>query len=296
MSTFTRRHPIGVFLAAVYAIAVIVYALPVLSQAGLGILPVELPGVAPFLLVLVLAMVGVSVAITAVADGREGVRDLRRRAFRFRTSLVWYATALLLLPASALAMAVVVEGPSVLSELAANPAILVDWLVNVISAAVIINLWEELVWTGFLLHRLQPRVGPIRATALTTWAQAAIHVPLIVVVGGVSDTRVTPDLYPFFLAALFVFPLGNRAVATWLYNRSNASVPVIGLTHAGWNLAAGSAFIPALVLGYVSALSYVAFAVVALVLIAITRGALGFRTDASASPDASVAVAPAAIS
>lgn len=296
MSTFTRRHPIGVFLAAVYAIAVIVYALPVLSQAGLGIVPVELPGVAPFLLVLVLAMVGVSVAITAVADGREGVRDLRRRAFRFRTSLVWYATALLLLPASALAMAVVVEGPSVLSELAANPAILVDWLVNVISAAVIINLWEELVWTGFLLHRLQPSVGPIRATALTTWAQAAIHVPLIVVVGGVSDTRVTPDLYPFFLAALFVFPLGNRAVATWLYNRSNASVPVIGLTHAGWNLAAGSAFIPALVPGYVSALSYVAFAVVALVLIAITRGALGFRTDASASADASVAVAPAAIS
>ncbi len=296
MSTFTRRHPIGVFLAAVYAIAVIVYALPVLSQAGLGILPVELPGVAPFLLVLVLAMVGVSVAITAVADGREGVRDLRRRAFRFRTSPVWYATALLLLPASALAMAVVVEGPSLLSELAANPAILVDWLVNVISAAVIINLWEELVWTGFLLHRLQPRVGPIRATALTTWAQAAIHVPLIVVVGGVSDTRVTPDLYPFFLAALFVFPLGNRAAATWLYNRSNASVPVIGLTHAGWNLAAGSAFIPALVPGYVSALSYVAFAVVALVLIAITRGALGFRTDASASADASVAVAPAAIS
>jgi hypothetical protein len=119
----------------------------------------------------------------------------------------------------------------------------------------------------------------MRATVLTTWAHAALHLPLLVVIGGVSDTRITADMYPFYLAALFVLPLGNRAVATWLYNRSGHSVPIVGLTHASWNLATGSAMLPGLVAGYDTVWSYAAFAAVALIVIAATRGNLGYRRD-----------------
>jgi hypothetical protein len=87
-------------------------------------------------------------------------------------------------------------------------------------------------------------------------------------------------MYPFYLAALFIFPLGNRTVATWLYNRSGHSVPVAGLSHAGWNLATGSAFLPALIPGFNSVWAYAGFAIVAVVLIVATRGQLGYgRSD-----------------
>ena len=272
-----RRHPIGAFLAAAYLLAILIFAVPVLSDDGLGILPIELPGIAPFLLLITFALVGVAFGITAIADGPQGVRDLRRRAFRFRVSPVWYAAALFVLPGSALAVAVAMEGTRVLSAIGEDPSLAVTWLTDIVVAFVLINLWEELAWSGFMLHRLQPRFGPLRATVLTTWAHAALHVPLLVVVGGVSDVRIPAEQYPIYLAALFLFPLGNRTVAAWLYNRSGHSVPVAGLTHASWNLAAGSALLPALVPGFDPVWSYAGFAAAAVVVIVLTRGRLGYR-------------------
>ncbi len=293
MTQYIRRHPVAAFLLAAYLLAIVIFAVPVLSAQGLGVLPIELPGIAPFLLLITFAMVGVTFGITAIADGRDGVRDLRRRAFRFLVSPIWYLTALVLLPLAALALAVAIEGTQVLSALANEPAVAVGWLAEIAVAYFLINLWEELAWAGFVLHRLQPRFGPMRATVLTTWAHAAIHLPLLVVIGGVSDTRITADMYPFYLAALFVLPIGNRVVATWLYNRSGHSVPIAGLTHSSWNLATGGVMLPGLATGYETAWSYAAFAAVALVVIVVTRGRLGYRPAASGGPAVSAGRFPA---
>jgi membrane protease YdiL (CAAX protease family) len=262
----------------------LIFAVPLLSERGFGVLPIELPGNEPFLLLLVAAMVGISFGVTAVADGRAGVRELRRRSFRFLVSPIWYVTALVLLPLAAFAAAVAVEGTDVISTLADEPALAVGWIVEIATAYLLINLWEELAWSGFFLHRMQGRVGPIRATALTTWAQAAIHLPLLFLLGGLSDTPITPDMYPIYLGALFILPLANRTVATWIYNRSGNSVPVVGLTHSAWNLATGSAMLP--VLGAEPIVAYAGFAIVAAIVLAATRGRLGYREPTSTSPAA----------
>jgi membrane protease YdiL (CAAX protease family) len=259
---------------------------PLLAETGLGLLPIELPGIAPFLLVSTVALAGVAFAVTAAADGRDGVRELRRRAFRFRVSPVWYAGGLLILPLAALVVAVVADGTAPLAAIAREPGLIVGWLTELAVAVVLINFWEEIGWTGFVLHRLQSRLGPLRATVVTTWAQAAFHVPLLFIAGGLSDSRIPPEQYPFFLAALFVLPLGNRIVLTWLYNSSRHSLPVAGISHASWNLAAGSAFLPALIPGFEPLWAYAGFAAVAVVLIVATRGRLGYGSALRASPSA----------
>ena len=276
MSTVVRRHPIGVFLLAAYSLSIAVFVVPMLSDAGLGILPIELPGIEPFLLLLTFAMVAVVFGITAIADGRQGVRQLRGRLFRFLVSPICHVAALLVLPASALGVAVAFEGSSVVTAIGEEPAVAASWLAELVVPLVLINFWEEFAWSGFVLHRLQPRFGPVRATALTTWAQGALHVPLLFVIGGVSDTRIPAEMYPFYVAALFILPLGNRTVATWLYNRSGHSVPIAALAHAGWNVAAGSAFLPALIPGFNPVWAYAGFAIVAVVLVVATRGQLGY--------------------
>lgn len=275
-----RRHPIGSFLLVAYVFSIVVFAIPLLAETGLGILPLALPGAAPFVLLATISLAIIAFAVTAVLDGRAGVRELRSRAFRFRVSPIWYAIALILLPLAALAAAVITSGTAPIESLARQPGLTGSWLLEIAVAVVLINFWEEIAWTGFLLHRLQPRFGPLRATIATGWAQAAFHLPLLFIIGGLSDNRIAPAQYPFYLAALFVLPLGNRTVLTWLYNSSGNSVPVSGLMHSSWQLATGTAMLPALVPGLSPLWAYAGFAGVAVILIAVTRGRLGYESPA----------------
>src|SRR5918995_1133380 len=101
--------------------------------------------------------------------------------------------------------------------------------------------------------------------------------------------RMRSSYYPFFLAALFVLPLGNRIVLTWLYNSIRRSLPVAGIAHASWNLAAGSAFLLALVPGFEPLWAYAGFGALAIVLIVATRGRLGYGSALRASPSSAAA-------
>lgn len=293
MRSIARNHPLATFLAIAYAASAAIFAIPFLSNAGIGVIGLDLPGVAPFVLVDAFALAGAAFLTTALAEGRSGVRDLRRRVFHFRVNLIWYPLAIFLLPAAALATAVVVGGVDVMGSIARSaPEVLAVIVVGSLLAFALVNWWEEAAWTGFALERLQPRLGPIGASVVTTWLEALIHLPLVFIAGGVTDGRVSAELVPFYLVALFVLPIPVRIALTWLYNASGRSVPVVGLAHAGLGVAAGSAFLPAFAPGVDPVWVYAGFAVVAIVILAITRGRLGFgQAEQAHRTSAEVAVA-----
>jgi len=277
MRSIARNHPLATFLAIAYAASAAIFAIPFLSNAGIGVIGLDLPGVAPFVLLDAFALAGAAFLTTALAEGRSGVRDLRRRVFHFRVNPIWYPLAMFLLPAAALATAIVIGGFDVMGSIAGSvPEVLAVIVVGSLLAFALVNWWEEAAWTGFALERLQPRLGPIGASVVTTWLQALIHLPLVFIAGGVTDGRVSAELVPFYLVALFVLPIPVRIALTWLYNASGRSVPVVGLAHAGLGVAAGSAFLPAFARGVDPVWVYAGFAVVGIVILAITRGRLGF--------------------
>lgn len=283
MQSFAHRHPITFFLVLVYAIGAALFALPLLATTGLGVIDLELPGVAPFVLFSAISLTVAAFVTTRLADGREGTRELRQRVFHLRVNPAWYALALVLLPGVALATAIVLEGTGVLSELVGSPDVLINGvLVGAIAAFLLVNWWEEAGWTGFILHRLQPRMGPVAASVVTTWLQALLHVPLVFVAGGVTDGRVAADQVPTYLAALFILPISVRMVITWIYNATGHSVPVVGLYHAGLGIATGSAFLPVIAPGMNTILVYAGFAILAVVVLVATRGRLGY--DPAPSP------------
>ena len=281
------RHPVATYVVATYVLGGLIFTLPLLSLAGLGVLPIELPGVAPFVLLSAIGLAVVASLVTALADGRPGVRELGSRALRFRMSPIWYLVALGALPLMALASAVMLSGAEPLLAIGRDPTLMVAWLAELAVAALLINYWEEVGWTGFVLYRLQPRIGPLAASVVTTWFQGALHLPLVFIAGGVTDGRVPVEQYPFYIAALFVLPIPVRIVLTWLYNRSGNSLPVVGLYHAGLGIAAGSGFLPVIAPSVNSIVAYAGFAVLALVVLAATRGRLGYpgHTDAPARAD-----------
>ncbi|HEV8282196.1 MAG TPA: CPBP family glutamic-type intramembrane protease [Candidatus Limnocylindrales bacterium] len=282
MRSIARRHPFAVFLTIAYAASAVIFSVPLLANTGLGILDLDLPGTAPFILLSAFSLAGAAFITTALAEGRDGVRRFRRRVFHFRVKPSWYAIALALLPATALVAVSVIAGIDPIMKLIAGPAILVGVVIGALVAFVLVNWWEEAAWTGFALDRLQAGMGPVSASVVTTWMQALVHVPLVFVAGGVTDGRVAADQIPFYLVALFVLPIPVRIVLTWLYNSTGRSVPIVGIYHAGLGVAAGTGFIPVLAPGVAPVVVYAGFAALAAVALVATRGRLGFKAQGPA--------------
>jgi CAAX protease family protein len=282
MRSFARRHPVAAFLTISYAAGAVIFATPLLSSAGIGAIDLELPGATPFVLLAAIALAVAAFVITALAEGRDGVRDLRRRTFRFRVHPGWYPLALLLLPAVALAAALPFAGVDPLVTLATRPDVLAGTVVaGALVAFLLVNWWEEVAWTGFALHRLQGRIGPVWASVVTTWLQAVVHLPLVFVADGVTVGRVPAEEIPIYLVALFVLPIPVRIVITWLYNVSGHSLPIVGLYHAGLGVSTGAGFLQVLAPGVAPLVPYAGFAVLAAVILVTTRGRLGLRMTAA---------------
>jgi membrane protease YdiL (CAAX protease family) len=277
MRSIARTHPLAVFLAIAYSVSAAIFAIPLLSNAGIGVIDLDLPGVAPFVLLDAVMLAGAAFVTTALAEGRSGVRDFRRRVFHFQVRPKRYVTAVLLLPVAALGAAIVVGGVAVLTAIVGSSAMItITIVVGAPLAFVLVNWWEEAAWTGFALERLQPRLGPIGASVVTTWLQALVHVPLVFIAGGVTDGRVPPEQVPFYLVALFVLPIPVRITLTWLYKRADRSIPVVGLYHAGLGIATGTALIPVVAPDVNPLWVYAGFAAVAAAIVVATRGRLGF--------------------
>jgi uncharacterized protein len=217
------RRPLTVFLALVLGIGWPILALPGLAHNGLipgGDLPEEPFALATVLLVLLPA----ALWVTAATEGRAGVRALLRRTVQWRFGLGWYAAILLGLPMIATALGLLTGGS--LRDVD-WPAVLLNYaVVQVLLAVVIINLWEETAWAGFLQTRLEQRHGLIVAAVLTAVPFALVHVPLLFA----ADEPVLAAAGVLLLVAVL-----HRLLFGLVLRGTAGSVLAVGLLHATFN-------------------------------------------------------------
>ena len=292
MRSIDRNHPIPVFLAITYLIGAAVFALPLMANTGIGLIDLDLPGVAPFVLLSAISLVVGAFVTTALAEGRPGVRALRRRTFHFRVNPIWYIVALFGLPMTAVATAAVVTMSNPIAAIVGNPDVmLLTGVAGAVVAFLLVNWWEETGWTGYAFERLQPKLGPIGASVVTTFLQAILHLPLVFVVGGVTVGRVPVEQIPVYLVALFILPIPVRILIALIYNRTGRSVPIVGLFHAGLGVATNPDFTTVLFPGFAAGLVYAGFAIVAVAALVMTRGRLGYTDDSPSERGVSTAIA-----
>lgn len=223
LRALAARRPLTVFLALVLGIGWPILALPGLAHNGLipgGDLPEEPFALATVLLVLLPA----ALWVTAATDGRAGVRALLRRTVQWRFGPGWYAAILLGLPVIATALGLLTGGS--LREVD-WPAVLFNYAVlQVLPAVVIINLWEETAWAGFLQTRLEQRHGLIAAAMLTAVPFALVHVPLLFA----ADEPVLAAAGVLLLVAVL-----HRLLFGLVLRGTAGSVLAVGLLHATFN-------------------------------------------------------------
>jgi membrane protease YdiL (CAAX protease family) len=281
------QHPIVAYLMLAFVVSWAIFLVPLLSKEGIGLVAFDAPPVELFiLLVSMVGLAGSAFVVTAIVDGRPGVRALAGRYLRWRVGIRWYLVAFFGLLATALAGICVVYGTSPVVSLAHQAPLLIGYVLQVVLVAALVNLWEETGWTGFMFTRLQPRMGALKAALLVAPCFGAIHLPLLFITGGLTDGKFAPGQYPLvILELLILFSVPVRVIAAWLYNNAKGSLLLIGLFHGSLGATAGAVLLPYLVPRGANVLTdvYVSFAALALLIVVCTRGRLSYTPDAAAA-------------
>lgn len=227
-----QRHPITVFLVLALGSVYVLAVIPILMQydvipgknfpARLG-LDMERFSSA----VLTVLLFGSALLVTYLCGGRRDVRQFFRRILRWKVSIGWWLTAFLALPLLTVVIAVLLGDSAVL------PSGNVLWreILGIAIAFLLINLWEEAAWAGFLQTRLERRHNFFLAALLTGIPFAAIHMPLQVITGQV---RSAVDFAVGF-ALLMVLVLIVRSFYGMVLRGAANSLLLVGLSHTMFN-------------------------------------------------------------
>lgn len=188
----------------------------------------------PTHLVGVLGPVAAAVIVLASTEGRAGLRRLGAASLRRPRGRWWLATLwpLLALPVLLAVAAAAGDGPSpgALGRMSGAP----QGLLVVVPVLLVIAYGEEAGWRGYLLPRLQERLGAGRAIAAVAACWAAWHLPLFALLASYRDFG--PPMVAGFLVGL----AAGAVVLAWLYNGTGGSVLAVTIWHAAYNLGAGT--------------------------------------------------------
>ncbi|MEJ2868773.1 type II CAAX endopeptidase family protein [Actinomycetospora sp. OC33-EN08] len=285
--TILRRRPLTSFFVLACTLSWVAWTPYVLSENGLGLWAYRFPevlGTSQILGVLPGAYLGPIASaflVTALVDGRPGLRRWIGRMGRWRVGGRWYAIALLGVPAVLLVAGTAQAGGAIVAPSLTALAMYVPGLVLQV---VTTGLAEEPGWRDFALPRLQGRLGALRASFVLGPVWALWHAPLFLTEWGGRDTTWISPLN------FLIFTVAFTVVVTWLFNRSGESLPVAVLAHVSVNNTAsvlwGEMFPTIDGDGSMQAMAAAATVAAALVVIG-TRGRLGLPDRAEDRQDLS---------
>jgi membrane protease YdiL (CAAX protease family) len=290
-----RRYPLFFYFFLAYAFSWLISLLYVLSIWGV------LPGDYTFLLILK-QWVGPALAgivMTFVTTGTEGFRRLRQSCRQWRAGWQWYLFMLFGVPGLILLGIGIL--PGVLANFQGLPqGFLVRYLVYFVIVFFGVGLPEEIGWRGYALPRMQPRYGPLLGTFLLGVGWAFWHLMFFLMPdhGGGPGTGFGAFLKNFSI--FFLMVLAMSVLFTWVYNHTRGSVFIASFLHAAidtpqlvWlplflevgtsNSAAGEASLNLALL--------LTFGGLALLILILTRGRLGYRPEQEQAEALEVSVA-----
>jgi membrane protease YdiL (CAAX protease family) len=274
-------RPMTAFLVLTFTLAYPLMALPVLAARGLipgGWIPIAPDEMAGALLTLG-ALLPAALIVTGCAEGREGLVRMARRMFRWRIGVGWWLLVLTGLPALTVGLALLLGD----SLKPVDPAEMIVRQLGLLAVNfLLVNLWEEAAWAGFLQTRLEHRHNVFVAALITAVPFAFAHLPLALFTGFTAGSLAGSLLLYLILGVLV------RPMLAVILRSTRDSLLAVGLLHSVFNRTNNDNGIAAELLNGQSRMITMLVAVIILTAAAITtiRHHLNRRPDVQRRPAA----------
>ena len=230
------RHPVPAYFALTFGIS---WGGALVAIGGFAGMSGTTPTSDPRFIYAVLAMLAgpgiTGILLTALVEGRNGLRRLLSRALEWRAAARWYVVALVMAPllwvATLLALALTSSdvSPGIIASTDKRGLVTFG-----VSMALGVGIFEELGWTGFAIPQVRRRYSVFATGLIVGVAWGAWH--LLTNVFWAS--RVTAGELPLsiFLPAnvicvLIGYLAAFRVLMVWVYDRSG-SLLLAMLMHA----------------------------------------------------------------
>jgi membrane protease YdiL (CAAX protease family) len=219
---FIQRHPVGVYFSLAFLLSYggfVVVDGPKLAR-GEAIQPLDALLLFPALVVGV-GLLGI--ILTAISDGRAGLRDLFSRMGRWRVNVGWYAAALLI------PLVLILAVLSILSALV-SPAFAPGFFPLGVLFGLVPGFFEEIGWMGFAFPKMRGKMknrsvlatGVILGLLWGLW-----HAPVVDYLGAAAPHG--SYWLPFFLSFIALVT-AIRVLIVWIYANTQ-SVLLAQLMH-----------------------------------------------------------------
>ena len=275
LKNFVERHPVLSYFTLVYLItwgSILLIAQALHSSGETD--PTARTAFVSLPLLIAPGLVGIT--LTALLEGKAGIRAMFSRMTDWRAGFRWYAMALGLMPILLLA---ILYGLALLISPAFAPALSLLGL-----AGIAAGYLEEIGWTGFATPRLLSRWSPLASGLMIGSLWGLWH--------GLADYSIRGDTLGTFWPitfSLFVLPLTAwRILMVWVYDNTHSG-PVAKLMHFSYTGSLGL-FVPLTAISHIQdALVYVALTVVlwllvASIAVARQRASRIYPVNSSATP------------
>jgi membrane protease YdiL (CAAX protease family) len=217
-----KQHPVVAYFALAFTIT---WSGILAIVAAKGFQPAALQ-MADALLMFLAMVAGPSIAgvtLTAIVDGRAGLRALLSRIGLWRVGLRWYGAALCTIPVLLLAILLPLA-------LLVSPVYAPGFQAIGVAVGLLAGFFEELGWTGYALPRMRIGRSPLAAGLLlgviwALWHAMADYWGNIGAFGG--------WWLPHFLLFWIVPLTAYRVLMAWVYEHTR-SVLIAQLMHAGY--------------------------------------------------------------
>ena len=229
MSASSDTRPVRPPVATVDTRPLLVFALVAVPTGWVFLSAYQLLGLpdAPFvLLTLALGLVLPAVLLLR-RDPTASVVALLRDTLRPARPGWLMLPALLALPVGTWVPAAALDGAEPL-----DADVVLGFAVALLSSLLVVNLWEELAWTGFFQRRAIGRWGVVGGSLVTAALFAAIHLPL-----ALADADGPGDVLRG-LAALVGAGIGMRLLVAAFDQWSGRSLLAVAALHASFNATA----------------------------------------------------------
>jgi uncharacterized protein len=202
-----RRYPLITYFVLAYAITWATFPLVNINPM-LGIIGFIGPA-------------GAAILVTALTEGRAGVRRLLAKVVQWRVKPLWYVVALLL-------PVLVSLGAAAMGPLFGKPEAISMWPVSVLTAVLfVLVVGEELGWRGYALPKLLEHFSPLVASLILGIVWVLWHLPTFLF------ASMPQSHWPPLSFLLFV--MGLTFVMTWVFLNTEGSVLIATLMHGAAN-------------------------------------------------------------